>query len=375
MYSKRIAALLVIGSVGMIACENDPAITKDLDDSASFAASTANGGTGPFLLEMAGEPEPALLGCAQAVNNEGMISGWNVIDIGAGNTIERMALWNRAGEFVEFGSAGYGAGIQVLGMNDRGQILSRVAGSGYPEVRVDNPDGSIFVLTAGWGREAYQNYPVRMNRKGDVMATYWVDPEYCRSVGCPVDDILTTHLGWLAAPARPPWVPHSTCVGETIDHDGAVYGLCWGDGATRHYRWTARDNARQFPTGPDRLLGVWIHDINRYGELVGRTTAGPLFWSQTTGRIQIPMPPGVSRLEPVAINDRGEVLLSSDYVEGENRAAGTIGYWTRASGTVVLPRKGWPIVSVYDLNNQGVVVGCVGGDGNKELVPAYWRIR
>jgi hypothetical protein len=371
MYNKRIVALLVIGSAGgMIACENDPAVSTDPLESASLAASTTNEGTGPFLLEMAVEPEQALLGCAQAVNNEGMISGWNVI-IGAGHTIEIIALWNRAGEFIRFGPAGYG--IQVLGMNDRGQILSTEA-VGYPVVRVYNPDGSGFELTTGWGRYLDRS-PVRMNRKGDVMATYRVDPEYCNSVGCPVDDILTTHLGWLAAPVRPPWRPHSLCWGETIDHDGAVYGLCGGDGANRHYRWTARDNATQFPTGPDRLLDVWIDRINRYGEVVGSTAAGPVFWSQATGRIQIQVPPGVARLKPVALNDRGVVLLSSDYTEGQMLPAQTIAYWTRAGGTFVLPRKGWPVMAAFDINNQGVIVGCVGGDGGKELVPAYWRIQ
>jgi hypothetical protein len=305
------------------------------------------------------------------VNNEGMISGWHVISVGGGATIDVVARWDRTGKFIRSGAqGGYQERIWVIDMNDRGQILSRVRAGPHYEVRVENADGSGFMMPQTYTREISHD-PVRMNRAGDVMATYWLNPDCWYTESCPIEDILTTHLGWLDPPFTPPGGAAGLCVGETIDDNRAVYGLCGG----LHYRWTTRDNAAPFPSGPDRLIDVWIHDINRYGELVGRTTAGPIFWSQATGRIQIPMPPGVTPLEPVAINDRGEVLLASDYREGSTQPAQTIAYWTKSSGTVVLPRKGWPIMAAHDINNQGVIVGCVGGDGGKELVPAYWRIR
>lgn len=82
------------------------------------------------------------------------------------------------------------------------------------------------------------------------------------------------------------------------------------------------------------------------------------------------------RQKPVAINDRGVVLLSSNYTEGLTQPATTVAYWTLTSGTVVLPKGKWPVAAVHDINNQGVIVGCVSGDGEKkELVPAYWRIQ
>ena len=84
MYNTRFTTLLVIlAAAGTIACEDDPAVVTDPDVSSSFAISTTNAtGMGPFLLEMPrDEGEPSLRGCAQAVNDEGFIAGWHVIDL------------------------------------------------------------------------------------------------------------------------------------------------------------------------------------------------------------------------------------------------------------------------------------------------------
>jgi hypothetical protein len=68
------------------------------------------------------------------------------------------------------------------------------------------------------------------------------------------------------------------------------------------------------------------------------------------------------------------VLLSSDYWEAELAYPSiAIAYWTRASGTVLLPRGGWPIVAVRDINNQGVIAGCA-GESVLALQAAFWRI-
>jgi hypothetical protein len=164
-------------------------------------------------------------------------------------------------------------------------------------------------------------------------------------------------------------------VGEAIDDLGRVYGRCSVNGRAIHYRWSTASNPVKLPDAePAHLADVRIHDVNRYGELAGESPSGAVYWSASTGRIEIPRPPGVSRLEPVGINDRGVILLSSDYYEGEINPSETIAYWTRAGGTIVLEKGGWPEVSVQDINNRGVIAGCVGGDGGKALQPAYWRI-
>jgi hypothetical protein len=215
------------------------------------------------------------------------------------------------------------------------------------------------------------------------MATYDRDDSCDQNPPCPAAIwIEVTGRGKMVPPEDPAkliypgHLPEADCQGEAIDDAGAVYGLCFVLSRNRyHYRWVTGDDPTLFPSGTDQLGDVWIHDVNRYGELVGRASAGAVYWSAITGRIQIPLPPGVSRLDPVGINDRGVVLLSSDYREGETKAASTIAYWTRTGGTKVLPRNGWQDVQVHDINNRGVIVGCVGGDGSKELVPAYWRIQ
>jgi hypothetical protein len=244
-------------------------------------------------------------------------------------------------------------------------------------VKLHAPDGSyttplspVYDFVAG---------PIRLDRTGNIMATYSRDDTCHQIPPCPAENwIDVTGRGKLVPPETPSYspdfLPEADCNGEAIDDHGAVYGRCYR-ARSPHYRWVTGNDPTAFPSGTDNLGDVWIHEVNRYGELVGRTSAGPVYWSANTGRIQIPPAPGVGRLDPVSINDHGVVLLSSDYTEGVTKAASTIAYWTRTGGMKILPRKAWPSVQVHDINNRGTIVGCVGGEGKRQLVPAYWQIQ
>jgi hypothetical protein len=213
-----------------------------------------------------------------------------------------------------------------------------------------------------------------MDRSGNVMVSYLRND--CLSTPDPCTEevawIEVTGRGKLEPPHEDPWayVP-SECLGESIDDSGTVYGRCYVEGGEqRHFRWINGYGPELFPLDGDDFADMGISDVNRYGEVVG----GTIYWSPSTGRIQIPQLPKIS-LYSIGINDRGVVLLSGEYWDGINRPSPRVGYWTRSGGTKVLPRNGWPHVEVRDINNQGVIVGCVGGDGNKGLVPAYWRVQ
>jgi hypothetical protein len=383
MGNTRFASLLMILVVGGVsACQDDPAVVPDPDASSSFAISTTNAtGMGPFLLELPREEgEPSLRGCAQAVNDEGFIAGWHVIDLWwASAIINAATVWDRQGKPLPWSPWHNGdQDLLVLDMNNRGQVLVRGNWWVADEVTVFGPDGhSEHPIQPGYYEHLKDN-PIRMNRTGSVMATFQLDSEFCRFDPCPAFSwIAVTGRGKLTPPEdpsrQPPgFLPEADCEGEAIDDNGAVFGRCYG-AESAHYRWVTGNDPTPFPAGADDLADVWIHDVNRYGELLGKNSAGAIYWSPSTGRIQIPLPPGVSRLEPVAINDRGVVLLASDYNERDIIPARTVAWWTRSGSTKVVPRNGWPIMAAFDINNQGVIVGCVGGDGEKELVPAYWR--
>jgi hypothetical protein len=266
-------------------------------------------------------------------------------------------------------------------MNDRGQVLVLNGGTD-PDwdsnwAWIWNADGSGTVpLPTG-----YLQYTsaVRMNRLGVAVATYydvtWSDAPPFR----PMHYIVTSNFGTLVPPIDPgnrlPYnTPEAECVGEAIDDAGRVYGRCSIEGRTVHYRWTTKDNPTPIPGAGKALADVWIRDANRYGEVVGTSPSGPIFWSPAVGRIDIPAPAGGGAVQPVAINDRGVVLLSSDYSRFEQASpAKTIAYWTRDRGTVLIPRGGWPLAAVRGINNQGVIAGCV-GDTDRWLKAASWRI-
>jgi hypothetical protein len=239
-----------------------------------------------------------------------------------------------------------------------------------------NADGSSSSpLPTGW---VEPQSPVRMNRLGVAMATYidvtWADAPPFR----PMHYIVTSNFGTLVPPIDPgnrlPYnTPEAECLGEAIDDLGRVYGRCSIEGQTVHYRWTAKDNSTPIPGARKALADVAIHDVNRYGEIVGGSPSGIVYWSPAVGRIDIPVPADVPQLQPVAINDRGVVLLSSDYWEAEMAiSAKAVAYWTRERGLVLLPRGGWSLVAVRDINNQGVIAGCVGRNA-MEFQAAYWR--
>jgi hypothetical protein len=385
MLDTRFAALVVIGcTAGIAACQGDPAVATDADVFAASITETA-GAAGPFLLEIPHDPEPSKLSCVTAVNNEGMMTGWHVVQIpGGSTTVEAVAVWNRTGKLIRTWSIG--SKPSVIDINDRGQILTRDGEPPYSSfeenVFVSTPDGSSAEAPLpSSAATLLTNDPVRLNRLGHVMATYLLDPESCRYDPCPpFESIVSTGLGALKPPPdpskQPPGLlPEADCRGEAIDDNGAVYGSCLVNGQRLHYRWITRDQPTVFPPKGDAIRYTRIHDVNRYGQLVAEAPGTGVFWSQATGRFFIPLPPGVIRQKPVAINDRGVVLLSSNYTEGLTQPATTVAYWTLTSGTVVLPKGKWPVAAVHDINNQGVIVGCVGGDGEKELVPAYWRIQ
>lgn len=386
------AALLVMaGMAGIVACDEDPAAVPPGNESAAFAISFEVSKARPVLLEVPHTPEPSLEGCAQVVNNEGMFAGWFYDNLGWAPEYPSIAKWNRSGKYFPWwGSAGTSltqAGelapvTWVVDVNDRGSLLTRstepLQYNSPRDIFVLGPDGTGMAPLPGGYLVFLTDDPVRMDGHGHVMATYWshFDEHDVPPVWPPNTYILATHLGALDPPADPtrdrPYAPLADCVGEAIDDDGAVYGRCEVEGKLGHYRWVTAGNPVPFPTGADKLRDVRIHDVNRYGEVVEATPNGAIFWSASTGRIDIPN--HTSRpFKPVALNDRGVVLLAEFYSEGESLRSGYIAYWTRASGKVVIPTI-WPTAVVHDINNQGVIAGCVGGDGPRRLTPAYWKI-
>lgn len=373
--------LAVMAMTGIVACADDPAVVPEAEETATLAVSPNTAGKwGPFPLEAPVDYGPSKEACAQVVNNEGMFAGWFYANVTPDAEAEAAAMWDRNGKVIS--TWGTDLLTWVVDVNDRGMILTRAGEPGFHNdpyyvtamdrsgYRFDLPGGFLVFLT---------DDPVRMNRSNHVMASYWsyMDEHQLPPVWPPMTYVWTTHLRALTPPAdptrNPPFAPRADCTGEAIDDNGAVYGRCYVEGKLGHYRWVTADNPVPFPSGPDKLRDVRIHDVNRYGELVGESSSGAIFWSPSTGRIEIPRRAGVSRFEPVAINDRGVILVAEFYSEGKSLDSGTIAYWTRAGGTVYIPRI-WPIAVVQDMNNQGVIAGCVGGDGPNRMVPAYWKI-
>jgi hypothetical protein len=226
------------------------------------------------------------------VNNEGFFSGWYYED-GGGTVLER---WDRSGKLV--GTQGGPASHSwVLGMNDRGQVLGGAGGTDpyvdFNWVFIWNPDGSVsYPLPTG---DVELQHAVRMNRTGNVMATYDRLRLSDEPPWPPANYIFTSVLGELAPPPdpsrRPPaYTSEAECVGEAIDDLDRVYGRCSVNGEAVHYRWsTASDPVKLPGAEPAQLADVRIHDVNRYGELAGESPSGAVYWSANTGRIEIPL--------------------------------------------------------------------------------------
>ena len=388
MYNTRFTTLLVIlAAAGTIACEDDPAVVTDPDVSSSFAISTTNAtGMGPFLLEMPrDEGEPSLRGCAQAVNDEGMISGWTVVGVPGqgGSTINALTVWDRKFKPTLPGWSIPTLEFAVVDMNNRGQVLALVGDPAFAlpdDVLLIDPDGTVETPVPSYSFGSFLSvYPIRMDRAGNVMVSYLRND--CLSTPYPCTEevawIEVTGRGKLEPSHEDPWGAWdgpAECLGEAMDDNGTVYGQCYIEGNKVHFRWPSGYGPEVYPPNAIDLVNGGIVDVNRYGEVIGGDDLGAVFWSPSTGRVQIPQLPTIS-LYPIGLNDRGVVLLSGEYWDGTNRPSPRVGYWTRIGGTKVLPRNGWPHVEVHDINNQGVIVGCVGGDGSKELVPAYWRVQ
>jgi hypothetical protein len=211
-----------------------------------------------------------------------------------------------------------------------------------------------------------------MDRTGNVLVSYLrsdclTDPNPCTEE---VAWIEVTGRGKLEPSHADPWGAWdgpAECLGEAIDDNGNVYGRCYIEGEKVHFLWPNGNGPEVYP--PNAVdIGEQITAVNRYGESVGE-----FYWSPSTGPVQLPRVSGVS-FSPIAMSDRGVVLLAGGYWDGVHTVP-WIAYWTLNGGITVLAKKGWPHVQVHDINNQGLIVGCVGGDGNKELVPAYWRIQ
>ena len=381
MYNTQLCVLAIAAVVGFASgCTEEPAPFLAPELAGSVVPSFAQA-SGPMLLvnPYHGSPDdpPPTSSCAHQVNNEGAFSGW--YHEGSGDVV--VQRWDRNGRATESTPGPSTSASWPLDMNDRGQVLA-LAGGNDPSQAADwlfiwNADGSgNLPLPAG---HVEPTTPVRMNRLGATMATYvnpfwWVEPPFP-----PIHDIVTSNFGALALP-RDPWnqfpynTPEAECLGEAIDDLGRVYGRCSIEGQMVHYRWTTRDDATPIPGARRALADVWIRDVNRYGELVGSTPSGPVFWSPGAGLLTIPSPLGNQPLVPVAISDRAVVLLSSDHNEGEMAyPAKTIAFWTRERGLTLLPWGDWPFVAVRDINNQGIIAGCV-GTSRAELQAAWWRI-
>ena len=373
--------MLVVGIVLVSAgCERNPTSSHVMGQP-GMASLLASAGSGPVLLETLVEWDPSAppstygQGCAAGVNNEGLLAG--TIDIGNGGT--NAVIWDRSEKIIamEGGTGGY---AQALTINDRGGVLIR-----NNEVDMHLDDRAFMGFFRIPNRTIELGFPtVWTNNRGDQMGNYLRILEDEDRPNLPFHYIgiqyaTSTQFQELMAPLDPARrqpgmsrTPRAECEAEALDDLGRVYGKCSVNRKDIKYRWT--------PTGTPVRIGsaetgmdFAIDDVNRYGEIIGTTSAGaPVYWSAATGKIEIPPPPGISGLKPVAINDRGTVLLSPFYLWGERQMGPTIAYWTRNGGTVVIDKGPWLYAGANDLNNSGVIAGCVGNSG--ESWPALWRI-
>lgn len=181
MCNRRFASLLGILVVGGVsACQDDPAVVPDPAASASVAISTTNAtGMGPFLLEMPRDGgEPALRGCAEAVNDEGMISGWTVVGVPGqgGSTINALTVWDRKFRPTLPGWSIPTQEFAVVDMNNRGQVLALVGDPAFAlpdDVLLIDPDGTVETPVPYYSFGSFLSvYPIRMDRAGNVMVSY-----------------------------------------------------------------------------------------------------------------------------------------------------------------------------------------------------------
>jgi len=110
------------------------------------------------------------------------------------------------------------------------------------------------------------------------------------------------------------------------------------------------------PFGNAPIVGGAINDN---GVVVGHYVDcafndNPFMWSEETGFVQIPLPPGVLEAEPRDINSNGEIVGSLVRPDlGETHAF----HWKEGVWTELPSLPGYPIARAKAINDEGLIVG------------------
>jgi len=257
---------------------------------------------------------------------------------------------------------------EATGINDRGHILGemrpRRAGVQTAHV-VWQPDGSFVSLKEWPGQQWSHAYDINarntvvgsfMPGEGSGGAAIWFTPKQIRWLGA-------TDPGFSEGEAY------------AINDSGMVvgFGRATGGSVTHAFRWTPGGGMQDLGDLPGGLDGSQAYDVNEAGQIVGNgwseSGGRAVLWNANGSMLDLGVLPGDDGhlfYDAFDINNLGEVI-------GWTSGSAVIHFlWTAGSGMVRIidvidPSDPWyqrlqsgdSKISVYDLNDAGVIVGAL----------------
>jgi hypothetical protein len=255
--------------------------------------------------------------------------------------------------------------VEVIDVNRFGQVVGVHMADFYPALW----SAAGVVIDIASPGDPQTTRPVGINNRGEVAATIpmRLTPEtmFDPSLRAGIFNTVDLHWRLLGWPDRQPEVQGVNCEAAAINEVGWVAGSCRAlPGDVPSNPWHPFIWKTSEPTGipiPDRFWEARVVAMNRAGALAATTidlqgVSGAAFWSSQTGWIRIPIPPSFNMAEPRALNDYGELLLNF-----RNGWLSVPAVWSRSNGLMLLGTgtsadRGAGV----EINNEGVVVGCVG---------------
>nr|WP_315396822.1 hypothetical protein [uncultured Duganella sp.] len=170
-------------------------------------------------------------------------------------------------------------------------------------------------------------------------------------------------------------LPRTVSEARAINDRGYATGFVElaGNGQVHAFLWDRAGAPTDLgPTDGGRGFGLAINERNQVAGVIdydppGRTQG--FFWSRDSGLVRIDAGPNFTF---AGLNNRGEVVANADI-----GGAATAFQWSLGRGLVPLPRGAAPLSQVYDINDQGQMVGALqrpvseGGDLRAVRWPSF----